>query len=139
MKWSVHPARRNWTKTILSLVFIFGFLIYISIFFGVLFGLLGFCFLFFSLHSYYFPTHYEVNEEEVIVKNIFATQHRKLIEFKRTYEGKNGVLLSPFKHKTMLNQFRGVFLFLPAQRKEILNRLSKLISSEEKPKADPHQ
>ena len=55
------------------------------------------------------------------------TQRRELCEFKRLYEGKNGVLLSPFRRKTFLNQFRGVFLLLPAGRDEIINYLNTII------------
>ncbi|HEC79546.1 MAG TPA: hypothetical protein ENI34_10495 [candidate division WOR-3 bacterium] len=113
MKWSVHPAKDNQTKTIVSLVFIFGFLIFIAVFYGVFWAVFGFIVLFLSLHSYYFPTRYEANDERIIIKNIFATQKRRLTEFKKVYRGKNGLLLSPFKHKTFLNKFRGVFLLLP--------------------------
>ena len=137
MKWSVHPAKYNRTKTIVSLIFVFSFIIFISIFYGIFWGILGFIVLFFSLHSYFFPTSYEVNDKEVVVKNIFATQRRKLKEFNRLYRGKNGILLSPFKHKTFLNQFRGVFLLLPAQPDDIVNYLNKLITScEETPSDD---
>jgi len=122
---------KNRVKTILSLIFIFLFLFFISFFYGVFWGILGLTFLLFSLHSYYFPTHYEVNSEEVIIKNIFTTQRRKLGEFKKIYQGKNGVLLSPFKHKTFLNYFRGVFLLLPANRKEILEYLKGLFTVQE--------
>lgn len=131
MKWSVHPAKYNYAKTVLSLIFIFGFLVYVSIFFALVFGILGFIILFFSLHSYYFPTHYEITEEKVIIKNIFTTQRRKLKEFKKVYRGKNGVLLSPFKRKTFLNQFRGVFLLLPPNRDEIVDYLKECIRFQE--------
>jgi NOL1/NOP2/fmu family ribosome biogenesis protein len=52
------------------------------------------------------------------------TQKRKLTEFRKVYVGRNGVLLSPFRRKTFLNQFRGVFLLLPEQRDEILEFLT---------------
>lgn len=135
MKWTVHPAKQNRMKTILSLTFIFSFIIFVLLFYGIFWFILGFVILFFSLHSYYFPTHYEVGEDEVTIKNIFTTQRRKLREFKRVYQGKNGVLLSPFSRKTFLNQFRGVFLLLPAERDEIVSYLNHIIySSQEESK-----
>lgn len=139
MKWSVHPAKYNQFKTILSLVFVFGFLIFVAIFYGVFWCILGFIILFFSLHSYYFPTYYEVNENEVIIKNIFATQKRRLTEFKKVYKGKNGILLSPFKRKTFLNRFRGIFLFLPLEGNEIEDYLKKRIASLEDTSKDDSQ
>lgn len=124
MKWTVHPARRNLTKTVLSALFITLFLIYVGVFYGVFWCIFGFVVLFVSLHSYFFPTSYAVDDKEVIIKNIFVTQKRKLNEFRKVYVGKNGMLLSPFRRKTFLNQFRGVFLLLPEQRTEVLEFLS---------------
>jgi len=135
MKWSVHPAKKQPTKTITSLILIFAFIVFISVVYGPFWGLFGLIVLFFSVYSYYFPTHYEVDGDEVMIKNIFVTQHRKLREFKKVYQGKNGVLLSPFTHKTFLNQFRGVFLLLPENRDEIINYLKEIIHA---PQGSPH-
>ncbi|MGB3340729.1 MAG: hypothetical protein WBB37_04530 [bacterium] len=131
MKWSVHPAYENYKKTILSLVFIVGFLVFIAVFYGVFWGLLGFAILLVSLYSYFFPSHYEVDEEYVTIKNIFITQRRRLSEFKKVYRGKNGILLSPFKRKTFLNQFRGVFLLLPRERGTIEEYVRGLIEKDD--------
>lgn len=125
MTWRVHPANENLTKTIVSLIFVFVFLLLIGIIYGFFWSLLGAIFLFISLHSYYFPTVYEITDEEVIIKTFFTTNKRKLTEFKKAYWGKNGVLLSPFKYKTFLNNFRGVFLLLPKDRQEIIDFIKK--------------
>lgn len=132
MTWRVHPSNENLTKTIVSLIFVFVFLLLIGIIYGFFWSLLGAIFLFISLHSYYFPTVYEITDEEVIIKTIFTTNKRKLTEFKKAYWGKNGVLLSPFKHKTFLNNFRGVFLLLPADREEIIKYFKERYKPENK-------
>jgi hypothetical protein len=131
MNWSVHPAKDNYKKTILSLVFIIGFLVFIAVFYGLFWGLLGFVILVVSLYSYFFPTHYEVDHEYVTIKNMFITQHRRLAEFKKVYRGKNGILLSPFKRKTILNQFRGVFLLLPKEREAIEEYVRGLVEKDD--------
>ena len=123
MKWTVHPAAANPVKTVLSIVFIAAFLVFVGFIYGVFWIFFGFVVLLVSLHSYFFPTAYEITEKEVIKRSIFMTQKRQLSEFRRVYEGKNGVLLSPFRRKTFLNQFRGVFLLLPVQRDEIIDLL----------------
>ncbi len=123
MNWTVHPAKRNLSKTVLSASFIAAFVIVVGVFYGIFWSFFGFIILFVSVHSYFFPTAYSINDEEVVIKNIFMTQKRKLSEFRRVYVGKNGVLLSPFRRKTFLNQFRGVFLLLPEQNDEILEFL----------------
>jgi hypothetical protein len=120
MKWTVHPARRDLTKTILSTIFIVTFLVFVGIFYGLFWSLFGLVVLLVSLHSYFFPTSYEAGKDEIVIKNIFMTQKRGLREFRQVYVGKNGVLLSPFRRKTLLNQFRGVFLLLPEEREEVL-------------------
>jgi hypothetical protein len=123
MNWSVHPAKRNLNKTVLSAVFIVAFVVVVAVFYGLFWSLFGFIILFISVHSYFFPTAYDINDEEIIIKNIFMTQKRKLSEFRRVYVGKNGVLLSPFRRKTFLNQFRGVFILMPEEREVILSFL----------------
>lgn len=120
MKWRVHPAKTNIRKTVISLVFLCIFILLITVIYGIPWALLGVTFLFVSLYSYYFPTTYQITEDELIIKTIFTTTKRNLSEFKKVYFGKNGVLLSPFKHKTFLNNFRGVFLLFPADREEII-------------------
>lgn len=127
MKWSVHPAKRNKTKAIIVGVFVIVFVAYIGAFFGVFWGLFGLVVLSLSSYSFFFPTHYEVNDEQVVIKSIFTTQRRSLQEFRKVLEGKNGVLLSPFRHKSFLNRFRGVFLFLPKEREEIISFLRERI------------
>ena len=131
MKWSVHPALRNYRKTILSLIFIIGFLTFIAVFYGIFWSFLGFIILFVSLYSYFFPSNYEVDEEYVTIRNMFITQRRKLTEFKKVYRGKNGILLSPFKRKTILNQFRGVFLLLPKDHSKIEEYVRGLIEKDD--------
>ncbi|UCC10965.1 MAG: hypothetical protein JSW02_06245 [candidate division WOR-3 bacterium] len=129
MKWSIHPARKHRLKTIITGFFIVCFLVFVTVLYGTIFGLLGLLILFFSLYSYYFPTHYEATENAIIIKNVFMTQRRELSEFKRVYRGKNGILLSPFRRKTFLNHFRGVFLLLPEKRDEITAFLEERIAA----------
>lgn len=131
MKWTVHPAKRDRTRTFLSAVLIAAFLVLVAVFYGLFWGIFGFVVLLVSVHSYFFPTSYEVTNDEVVIKNIFMTQKRKLVEFRRIYIGKNGVLLSPFHRKTVLNQFRGVFLLLPEKRDEVLAFLKERVEKDE--------
>ena len=123
MKWTVHPAKRDLTKTTLSGIFIVVFLVFVGIFYGLFWALFGLVVLLVSLHSYFFPTSYEAGRDEIIIKSIFMTQRRRFREFRQVYVGKNGVLLSPFRRKTFLNQFRGVFLLLPEDREDVLKFL----------------
>ena len=130
MKWSVHPAKYNQTKAIIVALFIIGFLVYVGIFFGVFWSVFGLIVLFLSSYSFYFPTHYEIRDEMVVIKGLFTKQTRSLKEFKKVYTGKNGILLSPFRHKSFLNRFRGVFLFLPEERDDIISFIRDKVENE---------
>jgi hypothetical protein len=132
MKWTVHPAKRDLTKTILSGFFVIGFLVFVGVFYGIFWSIFGFVVLLLSLHSYFFPTSYEITDDEVVIRSIFMTQRRKLNEFRKVYVGRNGTLLSPFRRKTFLDQFRGVFLLLPEKRDEILDLLRLRVEKQEK-------
>lgn len=134
MKWSIHPAKENMTKAILVALFVIAFIVYVGIFFGVFWSIFGFVVLFLSSYSFYFPTHYEITAESIIISSLFTKQKRALQEFKKVLEGKNGVLLSPFRHKTFLNRFRGVFIFLPEERQLIVDCLREKI---EEPSEEP--
>jgi len=136
MKWKVHPAKNNMTKAIVVAVFVMVFVIYVGIFFGIFWSIFGLIVLFLSSYSFYFPTHYEVNDESVIIKSIFTRQIRSLQEFRKVLVGKNGALLSPFRHKTFLNRFRGVFLFLPKERQAIIDLLREKIEERSEEASD---
>jgi hypothetical protein len=41
MKWIVHPAKRDLTKTILSATFIMAFLVFVGVFYGLFWGILA--------------------------------------------------------------------------------------------------
>lgn len=114
-----------------SLVLIAAFLVVVGIFYGVLWALLGLAFLLFSIHSYYFPTVYELTEETITIRGVFGRQTRRLKEFRRVLPGKNGILLSPFLRRTFLNNFRGVFLLTPSDRAEIVALLRRRIEPTE--------
>lgn len=139
LAWTIHPARDNMRKTVLSLIFIAACLAFVFIFWGIIYGVIGLAFLFIALRPYYLPTRYELTATHVIVKTMFYTQKRLLSEFRRVYRGKNGVLLSPFSHKTFLNNFRGIYLFLPPDSDLIVSRIRELVAppAEPPPAANP--
>ena len=82
MIWTIHPAKDNKKKTVLSLIFIGALILYVFIFWGLIWGTFGLIFLFIALQPYYFPTRYELTDEYVQVKTLFAIQKRKLTDFK---------------------------------------------------------
>ncbi len=113
--WTFHPARYAPIKTVISLAIIVFFLTLIQIFYGAFWVVLGLLFLFASLNSFFLPTVYVLDQDSVTIKKLYYTNRREFKEFRRYYSGKNGILLSPFAKRTFLNNFRGLFLYLPSE------------------------
>ena len=90
---------------------------------GIIWAVFGFLVLFFSLTSFFFPTEYSVDTDGIRVRRLIYFSHRPITEFKRIYILKNGVLFSPFKKKTFLDNFRGLFLLLPPDRERVIKYL----------------
>ncbi len=58
---------------------------------------------------------------------MFRKQSRKWDSFKTYYPDKNGIFLSPFAHKTRLENFRGLYIRLKENRKEVLDFIKQKI------------
>jgi hypothetical protein len=111
LEWVCHPARRNRTVTILVSVLIAALVVIVYFLtYSVWFCVLAFLILFGSLSSFYFPTHYRLTENEIIVKTRMQTLHKKWSQYRTFYPDKNGVLLSPFTRPTRLENFRGIYM-----------------------------
>lgn len=72
-----------------------------------------------------------MDEEGISVKKIFLKNYRKWHEFKKILYTQNGLVLSPFAHKTYLDNFRGLHIFLPKNpliRKAVIDFINEKIS-----------
>lgn len=72
-----------------------------------------------------------MDEEGIRVKKFFMENFRKWEEFKKLLYTKNGLVLSPFLHKTYLDNFRGLHIFLPKNsvlKEEVIDFIKKRIS-----------
>ncbi|HGJ64843.1 TPA: hypothetical protein ENS27_05555 [bacterium] len=127
-KWIDHPLKANWKVSIILIIFLIVLCssIYIS-FDSITFLILSIIFLFCSLSSFFLPTTYIIDEEQIIVKFMFRNQTRKWDSFKRCYPDKNGVFLSPFSHKTRLENFRGLYIRLGKNSEEVLDFIKQKI------------
>lgn len=123
MIWKVHPACEDRRKLILALVIIVPVLAWLWISAGPFWAILGLLLIFLSLVSFFLPTEYSIDDDGIRIKRLIYTQYRPITEFKKIYILHNGILFSPFKKKTFLNNFRGVFLLFPKDRNPLLSYL----------------
>ena len=67
-------------------------------------------FLLFSLRDYFLPTTYAWDEDGVHIRQLGLKQTFLWSRFRSYCLDRNGILLSPFRRKHPLDNFRGIFL-----------------------------
>lgn len=118
--WSTHPFVER-PLTSLGVLLLLG-LILMGVYFwfeSIYWVLLSFLILFLSLSAYFVPTVYELYDDRIVVKRFITTQTKRWDQFRRVYPDRNGAFLSPFATPSRLENFRGIFLRIPARKDEI--------------------
>jgi len=121
-EWTSHPAKQRPVAAIVVAVFILivGAGVY-SWTFSPLFTAFGIIVLAGSLAGFYFPTTYRFYDSRIDVKYTVTTVKKEWHMFRTYWPDKNGVLLSPFPHRSRLENFRGLYLrYGQADREAIL-------------------
>ena len=126
--WSVHPARRDRGKFVL---FVTSFLLTLILLYfagGIFWMVFGALVLLIALYPFYVKTEYRASSDGILIKRPFYKKRRKWSEFRKLREYENGVLLSPYKKDTFLENFRGEFLLVnPEDKRDVLKVLSELL------------
>ncbi len=73
-----------------------------------------------SLAQFFLPARYALRPHDITVKTPFRSLSRSWIEFQRCEVDRHGVFLSPFKHPSRLENFRGIYLRFGQHREEVL-------------------
>jgi hypothetical protein len=130
IEWTVHPLKTNWKVSTFLIVFLLALCVSIYISFNSFaFFILSIVFLFSSLSSFFLPTTYILQDDCIVIKSLFRKQSKQWDSFKRYYPDKNGVFLSPFLHKTRLENFRGLFVRLGNNREDVLDFIKQKINT----------
>ncbi|OHB74480.1 MAG: hypothetical protein A2Z34_08300 [Planctomycetes bacterium RBG_16_59_8] len=118
IEWTVHPFRKNIRKSAALLFLLAG----LSLFFHIamaspgnnptLFTIAVSVILFLSLRDYFFPTHYRLSAEGVLVETTFGRRFKRWNSFRSFSLDANGLFLSPFEGRSRLENFRGLYLLL---------------------------
>lgn len=126
MTWRIHPAKDNRRKLVLALVIIIPVLGWLWFSAGPFWAIFGLFLIFASLLSFFLPTEYSIDEKGIRIKKFIYTHYRPVNEFKKIYILENGILFSPFKKKTFLNNFRGLFLLFPRDRDSVISYVNSM-------------
>jgi hypothetical protein len=120
LSWAVLPAREAPLRGVLAAicVLVTGFLA--LAFGGTVMGILALLLVGGGIGPYYVRTRYRLTPEGVEVNSVFQRTHRPWSAFRRAYVGKDGVTLSPFQGRHILEPYRSVRLRFAGNGSEVL-------------------
>lgn len=111
MEWTAYPFKAEPKKSV--------FLVTIILLICLLtllttesagFTLITLALLVLSMRQFFLPTVYLLNSEGVEMRFAGTTKKKRWDYFNSYYEDRNGILLSPFKDRSRLESFRGIYL-----------------------------
>jgi len=121
LSWTVHRARETPRKTVVVGVFILAFVGFSWAVFGPMLGMLAVVVLFLALNTYFLPITYTFTDKGIEVDKQLFTARYEWKQFRRWIRTSGGIVLSPFSRKNYLDNFRGVHLLLPADKRGTRN------------------
>lgn len=131
LKWESFPARERPGRTIWTSLFILTFLALIYFSYGLFWTFFAGLIFFLTLNTYFIPQRYRLDKKGVAVDHIIYRVERSWQEFRNFYQTRNGVVLSPFRRRNFLDNFRGLHLLLPRDREPILKFIHQQIKGTE--------
>lgn len=120
ISWQVHRAKEYPKKTLSVSILLGVFLILLIIFYGLPWAIFASLILFASLNAYFLPTKYTLTDTEIIIDKKLFKYKLEWSRFRKYYITTTGIVLSPFKQKTFLDNFRGIHLLLPKENTEAI-------------------
>lgn len=66
--------------------------------------------LFLSLETFFLPSRYEAGPAELVVQKAFSNARTPWASFRRVYEDRHGLTLSPYRRRAILEAYRAVRL-----------------------------
>lgn len=85
--------------------------------FGLVFGLIALILMITSLPELFFPFKYILLTDKIVVNRFFYKVSHDYSYYKKVYDDKNGIFLSPYRFKTRMESFRGILIRLPENKK----------------------
>jgi len=125
LTWSVHRARETPGKTGAAFAFIVVYVVLAFWVFGPLLALLAALVFFLALNAYFLPITYTFTDKGIVVDKRLYKANYEWKQFRRWFRTTGGIVISPFSHRTYLDNFRGVHLLLPDDPASIVAYLEK--------------
>jgi hypothetical protein len=118
-EWTVHPFADFPRRRLVFLAVVGVTLACVWIAFRDIFWVLfSLVFLVSALNSFLLPTRYRLSETELEIFRLIQVKLRKLSDVRRVDCEPNGFFLSPLRQPARLENYRGVFLPYPKERRD---------------------
>ncbi len=134
LEWISHPATANSKRTAWVIAFLL--IVFLAVYLTTKSELLTIVAVFImvgSLSSFFMPTKYRMDSKGIYIKTPGGKRNYNWGRFRSFYPDKNGVLLSPFKKPSRLENFRGVYIRFTDNRDEVVRFIEKMISKYDNP------
>jgi hypothetical protein len=122
LRWTAHPARRRPQDVFLvvAVVLVAAWAVMITLE-SALLAALAALFLLVSVTPFLLPTHYQLDDDGVEQRRLWARKRRAWSDLRRLQIGPGAALVSPFARRTWMDRHRGVMLYLDgADREQVL-------------------
>lgn len=126
-------------RTLFVTLFIIAVIVIALAYYGPVMGLVALLVLFLALNSYYLPTTYTLDEKGITTDKLLFHYTRGWKEFRSYVRTSGGVVASPFRNWTYLDNFRGIHLLLPRDPKPVLDYLAQRLPEKKKTRRNPNQ
>jgi len=132
LSWRVFRAGEAPARTLLVTAFLIAVVVIAGVYYGPLMGFVAVLVLFLALNTYYLPTTYTFDQRGITTDKLLFHYTRGWNEFRSFVRTSGGVVVSPFKSWTYLDNFRGIHLLLPRDPKPVLDYLSGRLPEKQK-------
>jgi len=128
MEWTAHPFKTDPRKSVfLVIIILLICLLVLLTTENIGFTLIALTLLVVSMRQFFLPTVYVLNAEGVEVRFSGTSKKKRWDYFSSYYEDRNGILLSPFKDRSRLEAFRGMYLIANNNKPQIVEFIKQYI------------
>lgn len=122
--WSAHPFRERPGRALLGCVWITAFVLMVYATMGSAgWAWLAGVVLVGSLHRFFFPSRYDVDEGGITGRSLLGTQRMRWREVRRFVWDENGGYLSAHARASRLDAYRGMHLLFGEKRETVIGRI----------------
>lgn len=128
LAWTAHPVLRQRRRGSLVGLLIVAAGVFLGIWMGsAVWGVFAAGILFLSLEAFFLPTRYALTSEGVGIRRGFSDGRHAWSDYRRVYADHNGLTLSPYRRRTLLEPYRSARLLFdggdPDQIRATVRRL----------------